>query len=91
MDAVVEKGPDESAFSSDGAYEKAQLILGRSVPALLVPRNARAVNAFLDGLIRKYERYALHRSVKTAAVLGAGVVALGALGGILGAVLGRVK
>lgn len=91
IDATVERGPDERALSSDSAYEKAQYILGKSVPALLVPRNARAVNAFLDGLVQKYERYALHKTVVRAAAVGAGVVALGAIGGILGAVLGHLK
>lgn len=91
IDATVEKGPGDCALTSDSAYERAQYILGRAVPALLIPRNAKAVNAFLDGLIQKYERYALHKTVKTAAAVGAGVVALGAIGGILGAVLGHLK
>ena len=91
LDVTAERWPDDYLLASDSAYEKAQYILGKSVPALLVPRNAKAVNAFLDGLIQKYERYALHKTVKRAAAVGVGMVALGAIGGILGAVLSHIQ
>ena len=72
-------------------FENGLDILGRAIPKLLVPSNATAVNQFLDSLLKKYSQYALQETVKKASVVGAGVLALGVIGGIAGALLTKFK